>query len=302
MVEDVWVRMSASKSTCFVIMPFSKTAKHTARHWTEHFREYLKPLIEDIENVEARRSQPLRGNIVTEIIKDLYLSQVVVADLTDYNPNVFWELGIRQSFKDGTITIAEHGTRLPSDVAAKGTLFYHPKDATKDVSFQRRFKEAIQDCLTHPDRSDSIVLDTVLGRGSLFEIVHREESIRRLDALLEELDVDKVVRENVVEKAEAYQKDVSKRIIFPSDRYRLGATELLITHRYIEEPSDIYEVAGDYYRYLTAENEQLNFWKESPDLVERWLIDRKRVDDLGGMINDFRLKVKSARERLARWP
>jgi len=38
--------------------------------------------------------------------------------LTDYNPNVFWELGVRQSFKHNTITIAEEGVILPFDVSS----------------------------------------------------------------------------------------------------------------------------------------------------------------------------------------
>ena len=32
---------------------------------------------------------------------------IVVADITDSKPNVYWELGVRQSFKHGTIIIRE---------------------------------------------------------------------------------------------------------------------------------------------------------------------------------------------------
>jgi hypothetical protein len=49
---------------------------------------FLKPLIEKIEDLEAFRSEPLRGNIASQIITDLVNSDIVVADLTDHNPNV----------------------------------------------------------------------------------------------------------------------------------------------------------------------------------------------------------------------
>jgi len=94
--------MSANREICFVITPFSKTTdEHTKRYWTEHFKSFLKPLIDENPDLEARRSKPLRGDILREIITDLVVSRVVVADLTDHNPNVYWELGVRQSFKHG---------------------------------------------------------------------------------------------------------------------------------------------------------------------------------------------------------
>jgi len=113
--------MSTSKKQCFVIMPFSETTeKHTENYWTEHFEDFLKPLIEECPQLEAYRSKPLHGDILKDIITKLIISPLVVADLTDLNPNVFWELGIRQSFKHGTITIAQEGTKLPFDTLFQG--------------------------------------------------------------------------------------------------------------------------------------------------------------------------------------
>src|SRR3989304_4593293 len=94
-------RSMVDKKRCFVIMPFSKTEHHTEEYWTRHFGSFLKPLIERNEAFEAFRSEPLRGDIASQIITNLASSDVVVADLTDHNPNVFWELGVRHSYKQG---------------------------------------------------------------------------------------------------------------------------------------------------------------------------------------------------------
>ncbi len=194
--------MSTNREICFVIMPFSKTTdEHTEDYWTEHYESFLKPLIEENPNREARRSKAMRGDILREIITDLVVSRVVVADLTDNNPNVYWELGVRQSFKHGTITIAEAGTKLPFDVGGKGTLFYYPKDHLKMGDFHKRFKEAIQDCLANPDRPDSHVLETLSGRRTLFEIFRRDEAIRRLDAVLSECNSNLDVLKWVIKRA-----------------------------------------------------------------------------------------------------
>jgi hypothetical protein len=82
--------MSADQQICYVIMPFSCTTdSHSDVYWTNHFEHGLKPLIQEVKGLKALRPAPLRENILKQIISDLIASPVVVADLTDYNPNVY---------------------------------------------------------------------------------------------------------------------------------------------------------------------------------------------------------------------
>ena len=148
-------------------MPFSKTSeKHTEEYWTHHFDAFLKPLIEETGDLKVFRSKALRGDLVKEIVENLYNSNIVIADLTDKNPNVFWELGVRQSFKHGTITIAEEGTKLPFDIITKGTLYYYPGNHIKLQEFRTQLKRAVRDCLDNPDKPDSRVLEILPSRLS----------------------------------------------------------------------------------------------------------------------------------------
>ena len=290
--------MSTNREICFVIMPFSKTTdEHTEDYWTEHYESFLKPLIEENPNLEARRSKAMRGDILREIITDLVVSRVVVADLTDNNPNVFWELGVRQSFKHGTVTIAEAGTKLPFDVGGKGTLFYYPKDHLKMVNFPKRFKEAIEDCLVNPDRPDSRVLETLSGRGTLFEIFYRDEAIRRLDAVLSECDRNLNVLEWAIKQARDNQKKPEKRV-FATDRFRVSAVELLITNRYVDEDQPFFKLAEKYLSDIVAVNDQLNAWEYSIDATEEWLL--KREGSVAKLLNDFKDKVADARGKLSK--
>lgn len=57
--------------------------------------------------------------------------------------------------------------------------YYHPRNE----DFRKLLKDAVKDCLENPERPDSHVLETISGRGSVFEIIHRQEMVRRLDAL-----------------------------------------------------------------------------------------------------------------------
>lgn len=288
--------MSEDRKTCFVIMPFSKTTdEHTAEYWTKHYENFLKPLIEENPNLEARRSKELRGDILNEIITDLVTSPIVVANLTDKNANVFWELGIRQSFKHGTITIAEEVTNLPFDVAGKGTLKYYPMDITLNEKFRRDFKEALEDCLQNPNRPDSQVLETLSGRGTMFEIFHQDEAIRRLDALISECNRNSSVLGKAVETAR-YNKENPDNGKFPTSRFRGSAADLLITNRYVDEDQSFFKLAEKYIDQINKLNDQLNLWEHSPELTEQWFISIH--ENSNKLIMDFKNKVETARDKV----
>lgn len=287
---------------CFVIMPFSKTSdEHTEEYWAKHFDTFLKPLIEANPDLDAHRSQALRGDILRQIITDLVTSRVVFADLTDHNPNVFWELGVRQSFKHGTITIAEESTKLPFDVGVKGTLLYYPRDYIKMEEFRKKFREAIKDCLANPNNPDSHVLETLSGRGTLFEIFRRDEALRRLEAVSSEVGHNLEVMGTFLKIAEENQKNPENRH-YPTLRIRTSAIELLITNRYIEQESIFFEKAEQCMDTLIQLNEQIGFWEYSPDSVENWLMGIKREGELfpAVILKRFKTSVEVAHEAISK--
>jgi len=283
---------SEVKQKCFVIMPFSQTnKKHTEEYWTSHYEKCIRLLIESGHPLIAERSSPLRGDILRQIITDLVTAPIVVADLTDANPNVYWELGVRQSFKHGTITIAENGTTLPSDLGIKGTLFYFPGDHIKMQEFENKFHEAIDDCLKNPDLPDSHVLETISGRGTLHQILMRDESLRRLDALFSEIERNRTVlkeaidicNENIKKKKEALAKERKASRVYATGLFSLVAVEMLVTSRYLDADKTFYEIAEDYMDWLITVNERLSAWPSRPESVEPWLLDshegvKSRID------------------------
>ncbi len=277
-------------------MPFSKSREgHEAEYWTRHFESFLKPLIEENTRLVAQRSQPLRGDILREIIKQLVTSPVVVADITDGKPNVLWELGVRQSFKHGTITVAEDGTPIPFDLGPKGTLFYS-YERFKQTEFSQRFKKALQDCLEHPERTDSHVLEALSGRGSLFEIFRKEGSIRRLDGMQSEVkrNLDLIARIQI--RSSRNQKKPRGRWMY-SSRLRLPALELLITNRYVEEREAFFKAAERCYDWALRLNEKLGTWEQSPEAKDKWILARgpkaaKSFQNFREMLGGAQLKIR----------
>jgi hypothetical protein len=254
-------------------MPFSSTTKeHNEKYWTAHFENFLKPIIEENPLLIAKRSEPLRGDIVREIIKNLYRTPIVVAELTDFNPNVYWELGVRQSFKHGTITIREDGTKIPFNISTKGTLVYS-KDKFKDAKFKNNFIKALNDCLINPKDPDSIVLESIGGRGTLFQMFLHEETIRRLDGLIQDCIWNDTILNESYQKALKYK---SKKIKFKYESIlplaRLSGTELLLTNRYIDANDEFYQLANTYWMSINGLNKNLEYWGDNPSEVTNNLI------------------------------
>lgn len=291
--------MPENQIDCFVIMPFSQTTpEHTEEYWNDHYNVFLKPLIEKNPNIIAHRSAPLRGDILKQIINDLVVSPIVVADLTDKNANVFWELGVRQSFMHGTITIAEYGPLLPFDIGGKGTLFYHPKNHIKMKDFTTQFEEAIKDCLLHPDRPDSHVLESISGRGTMFEIFNREEALRRLDAVLSECNKNLDTLKWITNQAQTNLRD-NKKIVIPVDQFRSVAIELLLTNRYVREDKTFYESAEECWDRIAALNGNLIIWGNSLDFSnEKFIIETEK--ETKKIIEDFKAKVEQAHDKMSR--
>jgi hypothetical protein len=265
--------MTTRKKQCFVIMPFSRTKKiHPKQYWDTHFESFLKPLIDSCADVEAHRSTPLRVDILKQIINDLAFSDIVVADITDSNPNVYWELGVRLSFRHGTITIAEEDSEIPFDLKTKGCLFYD-KDPTNRGDFEKSFKEAICDCLSNPNRPDSIVLETITGRGSIYSVIHHQEILNRLDGLIAENQFNRALFKEACNQA---LRNDNRRLSSLRINYQLIITQLgtsavglLLAEHYIEGHENFYELAQSILAYIGTINERLSVWTSNSD-IGKW--------------------------------
>jgi tetratricopeptide (TPR) repeat protein len=113
------------KKECFVIMPISATAEHDEKHWTNLY-EVIERALEKLD-YDCVRSEAGPKPIIDGIIKDIFEKDLVIAVLTDHNANVWYELGIRHTLRNGTIMIIEEGQDLPFDIRAYGVIF-HPSD------------------------------------------------------------------------------------------------------------------------------------------------------------------------------
>lgn len=104
------------------------------------------------------------GTITDQAMRHLYTSDIVIADVSAPNSNVYYELGVRQAVSPGlTILVAVEGTSLPFDISSQRVLFYK-RDFLQDQGFAERYREALR---RKYDSSTNPVRDTLRALGAI---------------------------------------------------------------------------------------------------------------------------------------
>jgi len=169
----------------FVIMPFSGTATCTESQWTEIYDNVFRPAFEGC-GYSCERAMPMTGSLAASIIDRLRCARIVLADLTDRNPNVFYELGIRHCLKKGTILAAQGAHHIPSDLTG-----YWFVDYATSPGAVTRFKAEIKRLATmidaEPEKSDNPVPDYLDKEHINIQGHLRRDAIKKLGALFTEL-------------------------------------------------------------------------------------------------------------------
>lgn len=110
---------SVEQGKCFIVMPF-------AREFDPVFNCIKKTLKAD--NIAAIRTDELLGggHIIEDILHGIATSEIVVADLSGRNPNVFYELGIVHMCKDveKVILLSQDLDSIPFDLRIFRHIIY----------------------------------------------------------------------------------------------------------------------------------------------------------------------------------
>lgn len=141
------VVMSNKKSTCFVIMPIGELESYENEHFKKVYNNIFKPAIESAGYTSERADNTNASNMIqADIVKKLIDSPMVLCDLSTHNPNVLFELGIRQAFDKPVVLVQEEGTSRIFDISTIRTISYRKERKYDEVLIDReKIKKAIID-------------------------------------------------------------------------------------------------------------------------------------------------------------
>ncbi len=131
----------------FIAMPFGTKPGADGKdiHFNRIHEELLKPALEAAGCTVFRADEEQRaGDIRTDMFQELLVADLVLADLTLDNPNVWYELGVRHALRArGVVLVQGPRPTNPFDIYTDRKLRYRLKDGAPDPAFVEADKAAL---------------------------------------------------------------------------------------------------------------------------------------------------------------
>lgn len=186
------------KKTCFIITPIGDDFSDIRRYADDIVDECIISVLEPEYNVVVAHRISETGSITKQIINNIYNADIVIANLTELNPNVMYEVAFRHATKKPIIIIAEKGTKLPFDVATERIIFYE-----NDIHGAIELKTAIKNFLdkisgTEVNNPIYDALKSVKITESILKNFNNERDVNALEYIVERLDkIERMAQLNI---------------------------------------------------------------------------------------------------------
>lgn len=158
------------KPICFMIMPYGKKPTMNDKgpatiNYNALWDKALFPLIEDDLDYHAiRADQDMSALIIKEMIERLALSDLVIADVSTPNTNVYYEIGVRHAAKKtGCVMIAADWARQSFDIDQMRQVRYPLPEGEVTDETAKAVREQLFQPVKNMINGTSPVFDSIPG-------------------------------------------------------------------------------------------------------------------------------------------
>lgn len=190
---------------CFVITPIGNETDSIRRHIDGIIDAVISPVLDQKYKINVAHRMANPGSINRQILQEIYESDLVVANLTEKNPNVMYELAFRHSLGTPCIIIAEVNTDLPFDINGERTIFYI-NDSQGVIELKEKLKECEASIEFESDKKVGPIYE------ALREIIDQKNIIENIESQsIGDIDILKHILNRLDE--------IDKKILRPNNSY-----------------------------------------------------------------------------------
>lgn len=148
---------------CFVISPIGEEHSAARERSDIVFDHILEPVL-TAHGYNALRADHIAvpGSITAQVLEQIVEADLVVADLTGHNPNVFYELALRHALNRPSIQMIASGERIPFDVGQTRTIIFNHQDLRDVARCKDELAKQVKSLQLNPKVTGSPI-STVLG-------------------------------------------------------------------------------------------------------------------------------------------
>lgn len=170
--------------TAFVISPIGKLGTDDHKRYLNALKYIVKKALPESEwEVIRADNESNPDSISARIVQRIIESDLIIADLTDHNPNVFYELAVAHGFGQRVVHLLTAGQSIPFDVNDQRVIEY---DLLDPESVDRAISE-LESSVNLVMNSDSPPRNPITSVGT-FQAISSKEGEPVADLLSQVLD------------------------------------------------------------------------------------------------------------------
>lgn len=189
---------SPEQKKCFIIGPIGSEGSDTRRDADFLLEGIIKEAMKSsgYKIIRADRVSTV-GSITTDVVNHILKSDLIIADLSEHNPNAFYELGIAHAAEKNVIHVCRKDFSIPFDNNHERTVLF-------DIRSWESIEKAriqISEMVAHIERPDFKVSNPVTVAKTLQQLKEgdtKDQKIAELTAENETLQIkiDDIERDN----------------------------------------------------------------------------------------------------------
>lgn len=130
---------------CFIVCPIGDEGSETRKRSDKMLRHVITPVCKECGFEPTRIDQENKNGSITDgILKHLNEDDLVIADLTENNPNAFYEIGYRAALKKPAVHLMAKDSSIPFDVSAIRSFSYDLADLDSVEELKERLIQTIK--------------------------------------------------------------------------------------------------------------------------------------------------------------
>jgi hypothetical protein len=131
--------------SCFVVMPFAKPIG-------DHYRLIYETAIRKAGLTPVRADNEIfgTGKIIDQVWSGINSAKVLIAELTNRNPNVFYELGLAHALEKPVVLISSNENDVPFDLQHIRVIYYDVNDPFWGNKLLEKVAENILSAIKNP--------------------------------------------------------------------------------------------------------------------------------------------------------
>jgi len=196
---------------CFVIAPIGDDDSATRKRSDQILKHVIRPAV-----LACGFSEPVRGDqlsvpgiITSQVIQHVLEDDLVIADLTGANGNVFYELAIRHIIGRPAVQLIEKGEKIPFDVAAARTIEVNHRDLDSAEAARLELERQIKATMSNSELVENPISATVDLRALRASGNPEQRSIAEISETISKIATDvSAVRHdiNVLDRFKIWEK------------------------------------------------------------------------------------------------